>query len=56
MRFMDSFERLMAAAAFAQADCWDAMYTIMNEKRPTAFKQRSVRLRNDSEQRPVLRA
>ena len=51
---MNRLERMMMAAAFAEADCADTALEILEDaKRPR--KRRVSRTRVSSEQRPVMR-
>ena len=53
--WMQSFERMMAASAFAEAGTWKFARTLMNENRSAARKQARVRVNNQMDNRPQMR-
>lgn len=55
MRIRDSLERMMAAAAFAEAGCWNTARMIMGEKERAIIRRPVARKRVSNDQRPVLR-
>jgi hypothetical protein len=54
-KFMAHLERMMVAATFAQAGCWDIARGIMDEEKRRANQRPDKRSRITVDQRPVLR-
>jgi hypothetical protein len=55
MKLFAGLERLMAAATFAEAGCWDTARGILNEEKQAAGRRPSSRTKARPDQRPVLR-
>jgi hypothetical protein len=53
--WMLSFERMMAASAFAEAGQWKFARTLMDENRTAARKQARARVDNQVDNRPQMR-
>ncbi|MEJ2096944.1 MAG: hypothetical protein P8Y38_07345 [Deltaproteobacteria bacterium] len=55
MKFMIRMERLMVAAAFAEAGCFDTARWVMDEEKRTLQQRRWSRAKVQADQRPSLR-
>ena len=55
-KVIDNLEKMMTAAAFAEADQRDMALEIMNEKPAARNQRKTEKARKRVDQRPVLRA
>lgn len=54
MKFMARLERLMVAATFAEAGCWDTARWVMDEEKRYAQQRPTSRVSVSTSQRPTL--
>jgi hypothetical protein len=55
-RFVENFERLMVAVTFAEAGDHETARKIIKEKPANRRKRSAIKVKNQADQRPVLRA
>ena len=53
--WMRSFDRMMAASAFAEAGQWEFARALLNENRTAARRQARIRVTNQVDNRPQMR-